>query len=367
MSMSNQHADRRDRLTRLLTNQGLSSLLVTSETNVRYLTGFSGDSTYLLLGEGRPLLISDRRYETQLAEECPGVEAYIRPPEQQLAAATGHILSGLGGTAVGFEASSISFALHAALNQAAPGATLVETSGLVEGLRAVKDETELAEVRRAIAIAIQGITRLREQLRTGETEKELAWELERVIRREGAVGFAFDPIIAVGDRSALPHYRAGERRVGQSPVVLVDWGAETLGGYRSDLTRTLFTDRASDEMRRVYNVVLEAQRQAISAIRPGVEGAAVDAVARKVISDAGFGDLSHGLGHGIGLDIHEQPRLGLGFPHVLQAGMVVTVEPGIYIRDRFGVRIEDDVLVTPDGCEILSGSLPSDWESAQVH
>jgi Xaa-Pro aminopeptidase len=203
-------------------------------------------------------------------------------------------------------------------------------------------------------------------LRVGRTERDCAWELEATLRKGGAAGFAFAPIIAVGDRAAMPHYHAGDRKIGESPLVLIDWGAETHDLYRSDLTRTYFTGPPTKEMRRVYDVVLQAQQSAIAAIRPGVATKDVDAIARKVIADAGYGDLAHGLGHGFGLQIHEQPRLAPNDPHVLKANMVVTVEPAIYIRGQFGVRIEDDVLVTPDGCEVLSRELPNDWESAQI-
>jgi Xaa-Pro aminopeptidase len=364
--MLNRHAERRDRLQSLLGKAGLSSMLVTSEINVRYLTGFTGDSTFLLIDDGRPRLISDRRYEAQIAEECPGIDAFIRPPDLMLAPAAGQAVAELGRVSVGFEPGSTSYALYTVLAAAAPEATLVGTDGLVETLRGVKDADEIRDIRRAVKLAIAGINLLKPRLTKGRMERECAWELEGTLRKGGAAGFAFAPIIAVGDRAAMPHYHAGDRRIGESPLVLVDWGAETHDLYRSDLTRTYFTGRPTEEMRRVYNVVLEAQQQAIAAIRPGVATKDVDAIARKVISDAGYGELAHGLGHGFGLQIHEQPRLAPSDPHVLEANMVVTVEPGIYIRDQFGVRIEDDILVTPDGCEVLSRELPGDWESAQI-
>jgi Xaa-Pro aminopeptidase len=364
--MSNRPAERRDRLQSLLQKAGLSSILVTSELNVRYLTGFTGDSTYLLIHDGRPLLISDRRYETQIVEECPGIDAFIRPPALMLSQAAGQSVAKLGQTKVGFEPGATSYALYTALTGAAPQVTFVSTNELVENLRAVKDPDEIADIRRAVKFAIDGINALKPNLKAGRTERECAWELEGTLRQRGAAGFAFAPIIAVGDRAAMPHYHAGDRKIGESPLVLIDWGAETHDLYRSDLTRTYFTGRPTAEMRRVYDVVREAQRQAIAAVRPGVATNQIDAIARKVIADAGYGELAHGLGHGFGLQIHEQPRLAPNFPHVLEANMVVTVEPAIYIRDQFGVRIEDDILVTPDGCEVLSRELPNDWESAQI-
>ncbi|MBX3442274.1 MAG: aminopeptidase P family protein [Planctomyces sp.] len=365
--MSDRPAERRSRLQSRLVQAGLDGCLVTSEPNVRYLTGFTGDSTWLLVGARRPpLLVSDRRYETQLAEETPGLEAMIRPPEQMLPQAAAQLLESSGLKSIGFEGHAVSVSLHQALAGGAPGVTLLPQGDLIEELRSIKDDDEIAEIRSAVDQAIRGFLALKAVLTPDRTEREFALELETLLRRFGARGFAFEPIIGVGDRAALPHYHAGGRRLGESPLVLIDWGAETNACYRSDLTRTLFTGPADDEMRRVYDVVREAQRQAIATVRPGASGVEVDAVARKVLDDAGYGPLSHGLGHGFGLQIHEKPRLGPNFSQTLEAGMVVTVEPGIYIPGRFGVRIEDDVLVTPEGCEVLSGRLASDWESAQV-
>ena len=365
--MPNRPAERRDRLAGRLKAAGLDAVLITSELNVRYLSGFTGDSTYLLLpAAGKPRLVSDRRYDTQIAEECPGLDAVIRPPDKVLAKAAGEMLASAGNKNVGFEAGSVNVALLETLETLAPGVTLVPTTDLVEEFRAVKDADEISDIRAAVRQAIRGFLALKAVLVPGRTERDFALELEQYLRRFGANGTAFETIIGVGDRAALPHYHAGDRRIGDSPLVLIDWGAETLSKYRSDLTRTLFTGRPTDEMRKVYDVVCEAQRLAIAAIHPGADGRKVDAIARKHIAAAGYGDLSHGLGHGFGLQIHERPRLAPNFDHTLQPGMVVTVEPGIYIRGQFGVRIEDDVLVTPDGCEVLSADLPNDWDSAQV-
>jgi Xaa-Pro aminopeptidase len=365
--MSNRPAERRERLATAVKAAGLDAVLITSELNVRYLTGFTGDSTYLLLSPGRtPLLVSDRRYETQLEEECPGLDAYIRPPEQALPLAACQVISAGGSRKVGFEAAHVPVALHQALLAGSGEVTLAPTAEIVETLRAVKDADEIVEIRAAVDQAIRAFNSIRTLLTPDWTERECALEMEHLLRRFGARGFAFEPIIGVGDRAALPHYHAAEKRFRESPLVLLDWGAETHSRYRSDLTRVLFTGRTMDEIRKVYDIVREAQRLAISAIRPGVDGRTVDAVARRHIEQAGYGNLSHGLGHGFGLQIHERPRLGPNFDHVLQPGMVVTVEPGIYIRGQFGVRIEDDVLVTPDGCEVLSARLPNDWDSAQV-
>jgi Xaa-Pro aminopeptidase len=360
-------AGRRERLLASLQTAGLDAILVTSELNVRYLTGFTGDSTYLYLPvTGQPRLVSDRRYETQISEECPGLDAFIRPPSQALPLAAAEVLRAAKGRSVGFEAGAVTVSLQQALATNTPGVALQPTDDLVEALRAVKDEYEIEQIRLAIKQAIRGFQSLKSVLTPDRTERAFARELEELMRRFGARGIAFETIIGVGDRAAMPHYHAGDRLLGGSPLVLIDWGAETDSMYRSDLTRTLFTGPATDEMRQAYDTVREAQRQAIAAIRPGIRGDAVHAIAAGVIEQAGYGELGHGLGHGFGLQIHERPRLGPNFDHVLEPGMVVTVEPGIYIRGQFGVRIEDDVLVTPEGCEVLSAALSSDWDSAQA-
>jgi Xaa-Pro aminopeptidase len=244
----------------------------------------------------------------------------------------------------------------------------------VEKLRAVKDSSEVELIREAIAIAQQAFIAFRALLQPDCTEKELADGMEAHVRRFGGWTTSFHSIIAVGPRSALPHASPTNKRVSESPLLLVDWGANGRF-YKSDLTRVLLTRRTSaffrpqerptdPRLETIYRTVLQAQNQAIAKIRPGVKGGEVDAEARSVIAAAGFGDyFSHGLGHGLGLDVHEAPALRPKSETVLEPGMVVTVEPGIYLPDWGGVRIEDDVLVTPDGCEVLT-SLPRDWDWA---
>ena len=226
----------------------------------------------------------------------------------------------------------------------------------------VKDREEVAEIRRAIDQAERAFTVLRASLRPEQTEKEVADNLEHQMRLFGAKRASFESIVAVGPRAALPHARPTSQRIGASDFVLVDWGADSL--YKSDLTRVLVTGKIPPKLERIYGVVLKAQLRGIEAIRPGISCEEVDSAARKVIEDAGFGrNYGHGLGHGIGLDIHEGPRLGQGQKNILQPGMVVTVEPGIYLPGWGGVRIEDDVLVTKTGHEVLT-SLPKQWSDA---
>jgi Xaa-Pro aminopeptidase len=266
---------------------------------------------------------------------------------------------------LGIEATSMTVAVRDQIAAELPKTELVGTRDLVENLRLIKDRDEVAEIRRAIWYAERAYQVLRASLRPERTEKEVGDELENQIRLYGAKGCSFPSIIAVGARAALPHARPTDQRIGADDFVLVDWGADG-GPYKSDLTRVLVTGKISPKLERIYRVVLSAQEQAIAAIEPGRSCHDVDQVARQVIAAAGFGrNFGHGLGHGIGLEIHEAPRLAANQHLKLEAGMVVTVEPGIYLPGWGGVRIEDDVLVTKDGCQVLT-TLGKQWEDALV-
>jgi Xaa-Pro aminopeptidase len=360
------HAARRKKLVAQLKAQALDALLVTSVTNVRYLTGFTGDSSWLLVGPKLCVLLSDGRYRTQLEEECPGLDAVIRPVDQKLTTCAASELAKGKARHVGFEQDVLTVGLQSLIASAMPAVDLVPTRDLVEDLRQLKDSEEVTEIRRAISLAQRAFASMRATLRGELTERQVAHDLEHTIRSLGGEGAAFPPIVAVGDRAALPHYRAGHLRVEESGLLLVDWGAVSAGGYRSDLTRVLVTSKLSTKLEQVYGVVLKAQLAAIAAMGPGVSTKTVDLAARTVIDQAGFGKhFSHGLGHGIGLDIHEAPRMSPQGEATLQPGMVVTVEPGIYLAGVGGVRIEDDVLITKDGAEVLT-STPKSWDEAFV-
>jgi Xaa-Pro aminopeptidase len=353
---------RRDSLRRLLAEKSLAALLVTNEINVSYLTGFTGDSSYLLVSADRELLITDGRYTQQLAEECPGLPLAIRQPGTQLIDFAAMAVSKLDLPSIGIEAEHVTIAFYEKLGAAANGMQLAHTSSLVESLREIKDAGEIATLRQAIGVAESGFIELRAGLARGQDEKRIADDLEYNLRRRGATCSAFSSIIGVGPRAALPHGRPTQStRLGDFPLVLIDWGAR-YQGYHSDLTRVLVAGKLSPQIQSVYGVVLAAQKSAIDAIRPGAVMKDVDAAARRVIEQAGHGkQFNHSLGHGIGLEIHELPRLAPEQNRRLAPGMVVTVEPGIYLAGQFGVRIEDDVLVTEDGCEVLT-SLPKQLE-----
>ncbi|MGL4555760.1 MAG: M24 family metallopeptidase [Gemmataceae bacterium] len=363
-------ARRRERVTRLIADEGLDALLVTGAYNVTYLTGFTGDSSAVVLTRDRAVLVSDPRYVGQLADECPELPTHIRLPTRKLHDALGDVLDGLGVKAVGCESANLTLADAAALRDAAPGVEWKPAADRVERLRMVKDDVELAEIRAAVRIAERAFAAMRALMRPEDTEKELADALEGYVRRGGGATSAFAPIVAVGHRAALPHCPPTGRRVRDAGLLLVDWGAMTPAGYRSDLTRVIDTHRTSAsgtdtraKLAEIHGVVLAAQQAAIEAVRPGATAAEVDRAARAVIERAGYGEqFGHGLGHGFGLQIHEAPFLRATSDAVIREGMVFTLEPGVYLPGWGGVRIEDDVLVTADGCEVLTG-VPRDLGS----
>lgn len=359
-------ARRLEKLRRLFKADRVDVFLVISETNVRYLTGFTGEASVLLVTTDRTLLVSDGRFATQLQQECPALEVHIRPVGQPLFEGLGEIVDKFGARRVGYEPAALSVANFETLKDKAKTVEWVGVAGRVEALRAVKDRGEIDAIRRAVDQAERAFAMLRAGLNEGDTEKELADALECYLRKCGASSAAFAPIVAVGPRAALPHAQpTSEARVGDADFVLVDWGAST-AAYKSDLTRVMVTGKVTPKFEKVYRIVLAAQERGIAALRPGATAGEVDAAARSVIEEAGLARFfSHGLGHGIGLEIHENPFFRRDNPVKLKAGMVVTIEPGIYLPDWGGIRIEDDVLVTPDGPEVLT-RVPKSLEAVLV-
>jgi Xaa-Pro aminopeptidase len=361
------YATRRNRLRRLLAKAKVDSLLVTNFTNVTYLTGFTGDDSYLIVDQDTEVILSDPRYTTQLGEESPGVTLHIRPPGETMLRAIDleYKKSGRSAKRVGVEGNSMTVGFQDRLKSELTAVEWVTTFGLVEQLREIKDKTEIEAIRRAIHQAQRGIDFFRAVLQPEMTEKDLADELEYRMRRFGAIDRAFASIVAAGPRAALPHAVPTDEPVGRHSSLLIDWGAcERL--YNSDLTRVLIIGRAPVKFRKIYNLVLEAQLAAIDAVRPGVTGGEVDSVARDIITKAGYGkQFEHGTGHGLGLEVHEGPRVSKGSDRELKPGMVITIEPGIYLPGWGGVRIEDDVLVTRTGHEVLT-SHPKEWGDAQI-
>jgi Xaa-Pro aminopeptidase len=360
------HQTRRDRIRRAIKKAGADALLVTDFTNVTYSTGFTGDDSYLLVGVDGEVMLSDARYTTQLGEECPGLDLHIRPHRQTMLEAVVKVVKSAKIGRLGIEGDSMSVSLRDQIAGKLPKLEILPTSGLIEDFRQIKDKGEIVRLRRAIWQAEKAFGVLRATLRPEKTEIEVTNELEHEMRLFGARWRGFPSIVGVGSRAALPHAVPTRQMIGDSDFVLVDWGADE-GLYKSDLTRILVTGKILPKLARVYKVVLEAQTRAIAAIQPGITGKEVDQVARAFIADAGFGRyFGHGLGHGLGLQVHEAPRLASTSETVLKPGMVVTVEPGIYLPGWGGVRIEDDVLVTRNGCSVLT-NLPKRLEEVIVH
>ena len=328
----------------------LVGLLVTKPVNVRYLTGFAGSYGALLLLHDRTVFFTDRRYERQAAE-VDGAEVVIAPGD--LIAGVIGVL-GTDGDGLGFEPGGLTWGTGQRLRTLLPGRAVVPAPELVEELREVKDDDELAAMREAAGIATEALPEVLGGLRAGVTEREVALEIELGMRRLGGDGLAFDPIVAFGEHAAEPHHRPGERALGRGELVTLDFGAQ-VEGYRSDMTRTVVFGTASPRQREVYELVRHAEEAGLAALRPGVSCAEVDQACRRVIVEASFGDaFSHPSGHGVGLEIHEAPWVRPGGSGRIAAGTPVTVEPGVYLPGFGGVRIEDLAVVRPDGHELLT-------------
>jgi Xaa-Pro aminopeptidase len=353
--------DRADRVAQALEGHEADVLLVTEPHNVRWLTGFTGSSGAAVVGrDGTRRFITDFRYLTQSAEQLD--PAWEREIAVDLLAGVTRSLPGSGDLRMAFESAHMTVKDHAKLaGTLRPRIELVPVPGVVEELRAVKDEDELEAVRAAARLADDALVEVLGNGLVGRTEREVALDLEFAIRRRGAQAVSFPPIVAAGEHGALPHAEPREVAIPAGTLCVIDWGAQ-LDGYASDCTRTFATGDVDPRDAEVYALVLRAQEAALAAVRPGPTGREVDAVARAIIDAAGHAEhFGHGLGHGVGLDVHEGPRLSKQGDAALAAGMVVTIEPGVYVPGAIGVRIEDLVIVTDDGGEIVS-SLPKDLQ-----
>jgi Xaa-Pro aminopeptidase len=349
-----QVAPRLDRLRQRFDGAQVEALLVTNLANIRYLTGFTGSAGVLAVTSDRALLTTDGRYRTQSAEQIAGAGADVEITIGGLQAQRDAIGAWLSAARrVGLEADHVSW--NASRRWAELVAETVPTSGEVEALRELKDEGEIDRMARAAAIADAALGEVLPLLSEGVTETEFGLALDTAMRRGGAEGTAFETIVAAGPNSAKPHHRPTERPIAPGDPVVVDFGA-TFEGYRSDMTRTFCVGGEPEgELARVFAVVRESQAQGVKAVGPGVGAKEVDDVCRTVISDAGWAErFEHGTGHGVGLDIHEAPTVGPLGTAILAPGMIVTVEPGVYLPGTGGVRIEDTLVVTADGSRPLT-------------
>jgi Xaa-Pro aminopeptidase len=346
---------RADRLEAELDGAGVGLLLVAEPHNVRYLTGYSGSNGLALVGPRTRVFVTDFRYVEQAAEEVGPSFERVRAPQDLVESIAG-LLPGEGPVRLGFDDAHTSVSEHRRLGELlGDRVELVAAGGLVERLRRVKDADEVAKIAAATKIADEACELLLGNGLAGRTERELALALEFEMRERGADAASFDSIVAAGGHGALPHAQPRDVAVKRGDMVVIDWGA-LLDGYHSDCTRTVAVGAVADDAREAYGLVLAAQLAGLDAVRAGAHGQAVDAVARDLITAGGHGEhYGHGLGHGVGLDIHEAPRLSQRSSDTLASGNIVSVEPGVYLPGRFGIRIEDLVLVTDGGCDLLTG------------
>ncbi len=341
----------------------LDSFFILNQSNRRFLSGFTAHDTgidesagALIITEKDLFLLTDSRFVTQAANEAPGFE--VRCYKTGIQDLIPELLNSLGCRKLGFEGSRLSYAAYCKikenLNSNNVKTEFVPADTVVDDLRVIKSDDEIALIRKALTIAESAYLKTLNQVKPGVTEKDLAWELEKAMRESGAEGLSFPSIVASGVNSALPHAIPGTRVVGENEPLLFDWGA-IYNGYCSDTTRTVVPGKPDDTFLKLYDILFQAQAMAIESIRPGVSTKTVDAIARNHIRDKGYGDyFGHGLGHGVGLEIHEAPRLGPLKESILERGMIVTVEPGIYLPEWGGIRLENMVLVTEDGAEVLN-------------
>ncbi len=337
-----------------MNESGLDGMLITNPTNRRYMSGFTGSEGVLLISQHEAKIIVDFRYFSQVKDEVADFE--IVESSRQLLKQTTVEANNMKIKKLGYEEDDLTCSLYRKYKESLGMIELCPVSGLVEKVRMVKTAEECQTLREAAAIADDAFNHIQGYIHEGITEKEIATEMEFYMRKKGAESSSFDMIVVSGTRTALPHGKPTDKKVEKGDMITLDFGA-LYQGYRSDITRTIAVGEPSDQLKEVYQIVLDAQLSCIDSIRPGMKCGEVDKGARNPIERSGYGDyFGHGTGHGIGLDIHEGPSVSGNSEEVLQPGMVITVEPGIYIPGVGGVRIEDDVLITDKGYEVLTKS-----------
>lgn len=348
-----------------LKREGLEALVVTQPENRRYLSGFTGSAGALLISQEEARIFVDFRYveqaKAQAAEFRLIREDRAQALHKEFANNLRSSLQELGLSRVGFESLNLSVYQHQAWQETLDGMELMPTTDLVEELRAVKERAEIELIRKAAALTDEAYNHMHGLLRAGITEREASWAGESYMRTHGAEGVAFEFLVQAGPHGALPHWVAAEEPIKAGEPLIMDMGSR-VDGYHSDLTRTVFMGKSDSQFQKIFDIVRKAQETALHGIRPGMKGEEADALARKVIEEAGYGEyFGHGLGHGVGLAIHEKPWVRRTSQEELRPGMLITVEPGIYLPGWGGVRIEDLALVVEDGLEVLSQASKDPW------
>ncbi len=340
-------SERLEKLMGKMAEKELQALLISQPENRFYLSGFNGSAGYLLITKEKRILATDFRYTEQASKEAPSYELFEIKGE--LTEWFPRLVSGLREGQLGFEAGHVTFSLHQRISEALSKANtklkLTPTENVAESLRMAKESAELELIKDAVEITDRAFAHIESRIHAGMTEKEVAWEIEKYMREHGSEAVAFEAIVAAGPASAMPHAKPSQHAIQPEEPIVIDIGAK-YKGYASDLTRTICVGAPTDKFKEIYHLVLQAQTKAEAEIKTGMTGAEADAIARRVITDAGYGNnFGHGLGHGLGLQVHEPPRLGLNSQDILNDGMVFSVEPGVYLSGWGGVRIEDTVVL----------------------
>ncbi|NMO96868.1 M24 family metallopeptidase [Paenibacillus lemnae] len=342
------------RLRNVMEQKGLQALLVASPVNRRYLTGFTGSAGYVLVTSEHSYLLTDFRYMTQAPQQAAGFN--VIEHGAKVMDTVKELLSSEGITSLGFEQDHVTYAVYSAYSEQLKPVTLVPAGAIVEQLRMIKDSEELKQMQQAADLADETFQFVLSIIESGKSERDIDLQMEMFMRQRGAASSSFETIVASGERSALPHGVASDKLIGINELITFDFGA-LLNGYCSDLTRTVAVGTPDPKLKEIYDIVLEAQLHTLDQIKPGMTGRQADALARDIITRYGYGEyFGHSTGHGLGMEVHESPRLSKLSDDVLQPGMVVTVEPGIYLPGLGGVRIEDDIVITETGIHILTAS-----------
>lgn len=337
-------------------SQDIDGFLITNLKNLYYLSGFDGEGCALVLAKGKNYLLTDSRYTEHAQKESPDFEILTDDPKKKDARilALKKIFTQNKVKKIAFESNNLSYADFGKYSNSFKSIKLLPTENIIEKLRMIKDKEEIIKIKKAAQITTESLKDVFEAIEPGMRELDIASELAYNMRKKGALKEAFETVVVSGQRSSLPHGKPSEKKIEEKELITIDMGAN-YQNYSSDITRTILLGKENNKQKEIFSLVLEAQMAALEFLKPGVSCKEVDSIARKIITRGGYGEyFGHGLGHGVGLDIHELPRVSFSDDTVLQPGMVITIEPGIYLPEMGGVRIEDSVLITDESYEILT-------------
>jgi Xaa-Pro aminopeptidase len=345
---------RMEKLRKEMAKNGFDAALITKRENYMYMSGFTGTSAFLIITQKDAVLVTDFRYDEQATRQAPFYE--VVKYQGSITAALEEQIKSRNIRVLGFEESAVTYERYAAFKERLGAKEFVPLKGIIENLRMKKDKNEIDIIQKAVKIADNAFEHILGYIKPGITEMEIAAEIEYFMKKHGATGASFETIVASGKRSSMPHGVASDKKLEPGDTITLDYGA-LYNGYCSDITRTVFLGNPDEELKRIYKIVLDAQLRSIEGACKGITGRQVDLIARKIISTTGYGqNFGHGLGHGVGLEIHEEPRFAPSGSVVLDNGMVVTVEPGIYVAGLGGVRIEDIIVISNDKPINLTGA-----------